>query len=54
MNREKCAEDKSSNIVAVYYASVEITDYPSSATSEDGIVGSKVIRDLRKLKIMMM
>ena len=36
--------------VAVYYASGEITDYPSSATSEDGIVGSKVIRDLRKLK----
>ena len=26
-------------------ASGEITDYPSSATSEDGIVGSKVIRD---------
>ena len=43
-------KDKSGNIVAVYYASGEITDYPSSATSEDGIVGSKVIRDLRKLK----
>ena len=43
-------KDKSGNIIAVYYASGEITDYPGSATSEEGIVGSKVIRDLRKLK----
>ncbi|MEY8686422.1 signal peptide peptidase SppA [Bacteroides sp. AN502(2024)] len=43
-------KDRSGNILAVYYASGEITDYPSSATSENGIVGSKVIRDLRKLK----
>ena len=43
--RKNVPKDKSGNIVAVYYASGEITDYPSSATSEDGIVGSKVIRD---------
>ena len=48
--RKNVPKDKSGNIVAVYYASGDITDYPSSATSEDGIVGSKVIRDLRKLK----
>ncbi|MDB0716502.1 signal peptide peptidase SppA [Bacteroides xylanisolvens] len=48
--KKNVPKDKSGNIVAVYYASGEITDYPSSATSEDGIVGSKVIRDLRKLK----
>ena len=48
--KKNMPKDKSGNIVAVYYASGEITDYPSSATSEDGIVGSKVIRDLRKLK----
>ena len=41
--RKNVPKDKSGNIVAVYYASGEITDYPSSATSEDGIVGSKVI-----------
>ena len=28
----------------------EITDYSGSSTSEEGIVGTKVIRDLRKLK----
>ena len=43
-------KDKSGNIVAVYYASGEITDYSGSSTSEEGIVGTKVIRDLRKLK----
>ena len=43
--KKNVPKDKSGNIVAVYYASGEITDYPSSATSEDGIVG-----DLRKLK----
>ena len=43
-------KDKSGNIVAVYYASGEIIDYPSSATSENQIIGSEVIRDLRSLK----
>ena len=32
------------------YVSGEITDYSGSSTSEEGIVGTKVIRDLRKLK----
>lgn len=48
--RKNVPKDKSGNIIAVYYASGEITDYPGSATSEEGIIGSKVIRDLRKLK----
>ena len=48
--RKNVPKDKTGNIIAVYYASGEITDYPGSATSEEGIVGSKVIRDLRKLK----
>ena len=48
--RKNVPKDKSGNIIAVYYASGEITDYPGSATSEEGIVDSKVIRDLRKLK----
>ena len=48
--RKNVPKDKSGNIIAVYFASGEITDYPGSATSEEGIVGSKVIRDLRKLK----
>jgi len=48
--RKNVPKDKSGNIIAVYYASGEITDYPGSATSEEGIVGFKVIRDLRKLK----
>ena len=48
--RKNVPKDKSGNIIAVYYASGEITDYPGSATSEEGIVGSKVIRDFRKLK----
>lgn len=48
--KKNVPKNKSGNIVAVYYASGEITDYPGSVTSEDGIVGSKVIRDLRKLK----
>lgn len=43
-------KDKSGNIVAVYYASGEITDFAGSAASDEGIVGTKVIRDLRKLK----
>ena len=48
--KKNMPKDKSGNIVAVYYASGEITDYSSSSTSEEGIVGTKVIRDLRKLK----
>ena len=48
--RKNVPKDKSGNIVAVYYASGEITDYSGSSTSEEGIVGTKVIRDLRKLK----
>jgi protease-4 len=40
----------SGNIVAVYYAVGEITDAASNITSDEGIVGNKVIRDLRKLK----
>lgn len=43
-------KDKSGNIVAVYYASGEIIDQPLSALSNEAIVGSKVIRDLRKLQ----
>lgn len=48
--KKNVPKDKSGDIVAVYYASGEITDQASSGTSEEGIVGSKVIRDLRKLK----
>lgn len=43
-------KDKSGNTIAIYYASGEITDYAGSAASEEGIVGPKVIRDLRKLQ----
>ena len=48
--KKNMPKDKSGNIVAVYYASGEITDYSGSSASEEGIVGTKVIRDLRKLK----
>ena len=48
--KKNVTKDKSGDIVAVYYASGEITDQSGSAASEDGIVGNKVIRDLRKLK----
>ena len=48
--KKNTPKDKSGNIVAVYYASGEITDYSGSSASEEGIVGTKVIRDLRKLK----
>ena len=48
--KKNVPKDKSGNIVCGFFAEREKTDYPSSATSEDGIVGSKVIRDLRKLK----
>ena len=48
--KKNVPKDKSGNIVSIYYASGEITDQGGSPTSEDGIVGNKVIRDLRKLK----
>lgn len=48
--RKNVPKDKSGHIVAVYYASGEITDYAGSSASDEGIVGPKVIRDLRKLK----
>ena len=48
--KKNMPKDKSGNIVAVYYASGEITDYRGSSASEEGIVGNKVIRDLRNLK----
>lgn len=48
--KKNMPKDKSGNIIAVYYASGEITDYPGSSSSEDGIVGSKVITDLRKIQ----
>lgn len=48
--KKNVPKDKSGDILAVYYASGEITDYDGSATSDEGIVGSKMIRDLRKLK----
>lgn len=43
-------KDKSGNIVAVYYATGEIVNESSSMLSDEAIVGSKVIKDLRKLK----
>ena len=48
--KKNVPKDKSGNILAVYYASGEITDYAGSAASDEGIIGSKMIRDLRKLK----
>ena len=49
--RKNMPKDKSGNIVAVYYAAGEITDYDMSAFStEQVIVPSKVIRDLRRLQ----
>ena len=48
--KNKIPKDKSGNIVAVYYASGEIIDQNNSMFSDEAIVGSKVIRDLRKLK----
>lgn len=48
--KKSVPKDKSGDILAVYYASGEITDYDGSATSDEGIIGSKMIRDLRKLK----
>lgn len=49
--RKNMPKDKSGNIVAIYYAAGEITDYNmSSFDSEQTIVPSKVIRDLRRLQ----
>lgn len=48
--KKNVPKDKSGDILAVYYASGEINDNTGSATSEEGIVGDKMIRDLRKLK----
>ncbi len=45
--------DKSGNIIAVYYATGEITDYPSQSPTMgdlDGIIGSNVIKDLDRLR----
>ena len=47
--RKNVPKDKSGNIVAVYYAVGEIVDTPPSG-SDEYILGSKVTRDLRKLK----
>lgn len=43
-------KDKSGNIIAVYYAVGDITDQEVSNYGNTAIVGTKVIRDLRKLK----
>lgn len=48
--KKNVPKDKSGNIIAVYYASGEITDQSGSAASEEGIVGNKMSNDLRKLK----
>ncbi len=44
--------DKSGNILAVYYATGEISDYPTNSPTggSEGIVGSKVIKDLNRLR----
>lgn len=45
--------DKSGNIIAVYYATGEITDYPSQSPTmgdSEGIIGSNVIKDLDRLR----
>ena len=42
-------KDDSGNVVAVYYAYGDIVDEASMGLSEEGIVSSKVIRDLEKL-----
>ncbi|MEG1865847.1 MAG: signal peptide peptidase SppA [Bacteroides sp.] len=48
--KKNVPKDKSGDIVAVYYASGEITDQRTSSVSEEGIVGNEMIRDLRQLK----
>lgn len=43
--------DKSGNIVAVYYATGEITDHATGmSTGEEGIIGEEVIKDLSQLR----
>lgn len=48
--KKNVPKDKSGHIVAVYYASGEIVDQGNSMSDESLIVGSKMIRDLQKLK----
>lgn len=48
--KKNVPKDKSGHIVAIYYASGEIVDQGNSMSDENLIVGSKMIRDLRKLK----
>lgn len=48
--KKNVPKDKSGNILAVYYASGDIVDSSNGIGSENSIVGSKVINDLRKLK----
>ena len=48
--KKNVPKDKSGNILAVYYATGEIIDSNDSMGSGDYIVGSKVTRDLHKLK----
>ncbi|MFA6812186.1 MAG: signal peptide peptidase SppA [Bacteroidaceae bacterium] len=48
--KKNVPKDKSGNILAIYYASGDITDQPSSSISDDGIVGSTMVKDLRRLK----
>ncbi|MDR0891440.1 MAG: signal peptide peptidase SppA [Mediterranea sp.] len=45
-------KDKSGNLIAIYYASGEIVNDPSAAssTTEDAIVGSDVVKDLKKIE----
>lgn len=48
--KKNVPKDKSGNVIAVYYAYGEIDGGGSSATNEEGINSTKVIKDLRKLK----
>lgn len=48
--KKNVPKDKSGHIVAIYYASGEIVDQGNSMSDESLIVGSKMIRDLQKLK----
>ncbi|NDV63884.1 signal peptide peptidase SppA [Bacteroides sp. 224] len=48
--RRNVPKDKSGNIIAVYYAAGGIDMGSSSYSTEETIISSKVIRDLKKLK----
>lgn len=48
--RSNDTKAKNGNVIAVYYASGEIVDAGSSVDSYNKIVGTKVVKDLRKLK----